>query len=97
MSDHKTLIELNAMFVRDTNYDGPGAQGVMFNCPNPKCHHSQLVWFANPETAPVVATDRLPLPRWTRLNSTLADLTLAPSIRTDCAHFYVEGGKIRNV
>lgn len=74
------------------------AHGVMFLCP--ACFkansgsvgtHSVLVWFAN-RGVPDAAT---PAPRWAMSGTSLADLTLSPSIQIPCWHGFVTGGIVR--
>lgn len=75
--------------------DAHGAQGVMFRCPNPEHGHMILVWFANPIDPPTELPDDVtPRPRWTRVGSTLDDLTLTPSINSGCGgwHGFVTNG-----
>jgi len=93
------LVDLDAVFVRHEVRDGrevhvrvegiTGAQGVSFRCP--RCEfHKLCVWFDGrgvPETA-------TPAPRWTMRGTSLADLSLAPSINfgAGCWHGNITHG-----
>jgi hypothetical protein len=77
-----------------------GAQGVLFQCPKcaigceageedgrrfVRGAHYVLIWFANPQNAPVAGTeaDSEPHHRWTFGGSSIDDLTLSPSVNLD--------------
>ncbi len=94
------LVDLDPQFVRHDVRDGrevhahvtdlSTAQGVRFTCP---CDggHSLLVWFAGRG----VPDDAEPRPRWDVMGSSIADLTLRPSVDAKCWHGFVTGGIVR--
>jgi hypothetical protein len=63
------------------------AHGVKFTCP---CGggHGIIVWFADRD----VPTDATPLYRWKATGTSLADLTLTPSVNASCWHGFVTNG-----
>ena len=88
--------------VDETTYrkvdDVAGAQGLSFLCPScfqdnggPVGTHSVLAWFAGRG----VPADTTPGPgRWAVSGTSLADITLAPSIQTRCWHGFVTNGEV---
>jgi hypothetical protein len=72
------------------------ADGIWFDCP---CGHggSQMVSFrgnrADGTPRPAMSNGRA----WQVSGSTLADITLTPSINTRCWHGFIENGNIRTV
>lgn len=94
------LLDLEATLVRCELRDGSeyhvpvdglaSAQGVRFLCPCGE-GHALVVWFANRGVPDGIE----PLPRWEMSGSSLADLTLRPSVNARCWHGFVTGGVAR--
>lgn len=77
--------------------DFASAHGVDFLCPG--CFvanggeygtHRIRVWFAGRGAPPEIT----PLPRWDASGSSLADLTLSPSILVRCWHGFIRNGEV---
>lgn len=91
MMDRVKLSDLEATFVGQATADGSfmelgdridGAQGLFFVCPLCQKHHV-LVWFGNPRNAPLAPANLKPKPRWKMSGTSLADVTLSPSVNLD--------------
>lgn len=69
------------------------AQGVLFGCPqcSGPAAHSILVWFRDRG----VPAEASPTPRWAVAGTSLADLTLSPSINVpSCWHGFITDGEV---
>jgi len=97
------LSDLGAAFVGEYGKDDGfmrlpninGAQGLLFHCPKPGCSHSIVIWFGNPNSAPVVPQSASPLTRWAVSGTCLDDLTLSPSISIpDDWHGWITNGQV---
>lgn len=86
-----------------------GAQGLVLYCPcgygkGDTTAHGLIIPFANPRNAPSVPDNHGPLsrdgskrPRWTMQGTSLADLTLTPSVdvgKVSCWHGFITNGQI---